>query len=381
MRRVSSVLVAAGAAALATYFLDAQQGRRRRAVLRDKVYGRLSHLGEASRVVAVDVRNRAIGTLGTVRQRVIAHDVPDEILAERVRAALGRVVSHPGSIEVQASQGTVTLRGQILEREAGRALRAVRAVPGVHGVRDELEHHEQAGDVPGLQGGRTRLRRPDIAQQHWAPATRLMVGAAGTALALYGLGRRSLSAPLFLIGGAAMLARASTNMETRRLLGWGGRRSIDFIKTLHIEAPLEEVFEFWSNFENFPKFMRNVREVRKNRDDSWHWEVAGPLGARVQWDSTVTQLVPNELISWATVPGAQVQHAGRVRFQPEGDGTRLQIEMGYNPAGGALGHAVASLFGADPLTEMDQDLMRLKAYFETGTPARDAAKATTAPRA
>jgi uncharacterized membrane protein len=37
---------------------------------------------------------------------------------------------------------------------------------------------------------------------------------------------------------------------------------------------------------------------------------------------------------------------------------------------------VASLFGADPLTEMDQDLMRLKAYFETATPARDAAKAT-----
>lgn len=139
-------------------------------------------------------------------------------------------------------------------------------------------------------------------------------------------------------------------------------------------APVEEVFAFWSNFENFPKFMRNVREVRKNRDDSWHWEVAGPLGAKVQWDSTVTQLVPNELIAWATVPGAHAQHAGRVRFQREGDGTRLQIEMGYNPAGGALGHAVASLFGADPLTEMDEDLMRLKAYFETGTPARDAAQ-------
>jgi hypothetical protein len=94
-------------------------------VLRDKAYGRLTHLGEASRVVAVELRNRAIGTLGAVRQRVIAHDVPDEILAERVRAALGRVVSHPGSIEVQANAGTVTLRGPILEREVGRALRAL----------------------------------------------------------------------------------------------------------------------------------------------------------------------------------------------------------------------------------------------------------------
>jgi uncharacterized membrane protein len=381
MRRLSSVLFAASAGALATYFLDAQQGRRRRAVLRDKAYGRLSHLGEASRVVAVDVRNRAIGTLGTLRQRVVSHDVPDEVLAERIRAALGRAVSHPGSIEVQASQGTVTLRGPILERECGRALRAVRAVPGVHGVRDELEHHEQAGDVPGLQGGRQRVQRIDIAQEHWAPATRLMVGLVGASMALYGLGRRSLTAPLFVAAGGALVARAATNMETRRLLGWGGRRSIDFMKTLHIAAPVEDVFAFWSNFENFPKFMRNVRDVRKNRDGTWHWEVAGPLGATVRWDSAVTQVVPNEVIAWATVPGAQVQHAGRVRFQEQGDGPRLQIEMGYNPAGGALGHAVASLFGADPRSEMDQDLMRLKAYFETGTPARDAAKAEPATRA
>jgi uncharacterized membrane protein len=374
MRRLSSVLAAAGAAALATYFLDPVQGRRRRAVLRDKTYGNLSDLGDASRVVAVDVRNRIKGTFGAVRQRVVSHDVPDEILAERVRAALGRVVSHPGSIEVQASQGTVSLRGPILEREVYRALRAVRAIPGVHGLRDELEHHEQAGDVPGLQGGRTRVWRPDIAQEHWAPATRLMAGLAGASLALYGLGRRSLAAPLFVAAGGALLARAATNMETRRLVGWGGRRSIDFIKTMHIDAPLEEVFAFWRNFENFPKFMRNVRAVRKNADDSWHWEVAGPLGATVQWDSMVTRLVPNEFIAWATVPGAQVQHAGRVLFQREGDGTRLQIEMGYNPAGGALGHAVASLFGADPQTEIDEDLMRLKAYFETGKPAGDAAR-------
>lgn len=374
MRRVSTVLAAAGAGALATYFLDRQQGRRRRAVLRDKAYGRLSDLCEASRVVAVDVRNRAKGTFGVVRQRVVSHGVPDEVLGERVRAALGRVVSHPGSIEAQAVQGSVTLRGPALERELQRTLRAVRSVPGVQEVCDELDLHEQAGDVPGLQGGRTRVWRSDIAQQHWAPATRLVVGLAGAALAFYGLGRRSLGAPLFLLAGAAMLARAATNMETRRLLGGGGRRSIDFTKTLRIAAPQEEVFAFWSNFENFPRFMRNVRAVRKNADDSWHWEVAGPLGAHVQWDSTVTQLVPNELIAWATVPGAQVQHAGRVRFQREGDGTRLQVEIGYNPAGGALGHAVASLFGADPRTEMDQDLMRLKTYFETGTPARDAAQ-------
>ncbi|MPZ46434.1 MAG: hypothetical protein GEV05_24210 [Betaproteobacteria bacterium] len=56
------------------------------------------------------------------------------------------------------------------------------------------------------------------------------------------------------------------------------------------------------------------------------------------------------------------------------DGMWLQVEMSYNPLGGAAGHAVASLFGTDPGAEMDDDLMRLKAFFETGKPARDAAR-------
>jgi uncharacterized membrane protein len=364
-----------GAGALATYFFDAQQGRRRRAVLRDKIYGRLSHAGEASRVVGVDLRNRAQGTLAAVRQHVTRQDVPDEVLAERVRAKLGRVVSHPGAIEVAATGGTVTLSGPILKHEVKRAMQAVWAVPGVHGVLDRLQAHGEPGNVPGLQGGSRREERMDIAQEHWAPATRVLVGLGAAAMTVYGLARRSAATPLLAIGGIALLARASTNIGARRLLGWSGRRSIDFIKTLQVGAPVDQVYAFWSNFENFPKFMRNVREVRKNKDDTWHWEVAGPLGATVQWDSVVTASIANQMIAWKTTAGAPVQHAGMVRFQPEDSGTRLQIEMSYNPPGGAMGHVVASLFGADPLSEMDEDLMRLKSFFETGKPARDAAQA------
>lgn len=372
---VSTMLAAAGAGALATYFLDAQQGRRRRAVVRDKVYGRLSHAGEAGRVVAVDLRNRTRGTFAALRHHVTNQDVPDEVLAERVRARLGRVVSHPGSIAVGATGGTVTLHGPILKHEVKRAMQAIWAVPGVHGVVDRLEAHGQAGDVPGLQGGTRRDQRIDIAQENWAPATRLLVGLGAAAMAVYGLARRSPAGPLLALAGAALLARAATNLDAKRLLGWSGRRSIDFIKTLQIGAPVEQVFDFWSNFENFPKFMRNVREVRRNNDGTWHWEVAGPLGATVQWDSVVTASIPNQLIAWKTTAGSQVQHAGMVRFDPEGTGARLQIKMSYNPPAGAMGHVVASLFGADPLSEMDEDLMRLKTFFETGKPARDAAQA------
>ena len=45
---------------------------------------------------------------------------------------------------------------------------------------------------------------------------------------------------------------------------------------------------------------------------------------------------------------------------------------------GAIGHAVASLFGADPKTEMDEDLLRMKTLIERARFPHDAAKHLTA---
>jgi uncharacterized membrane protein len=58
---------------------------------------------------------------------------------------------------------------------------------------------------------------------------------------------------------------------------------------------------------------------------------------------------------------------GNVRFDPnEQGGTRVTVQMYYAPPAGAVGHAVASLFGRNPRQEMHEDLARLKSLFETG---------------
>jgi hypothetical protein len=51
----------------------------------------------------------------------------------------------------------------------------------------------------------------------------------------------------------------------------------------------------------------------------------------------------------------------------------VQIELHYNPPGGAVGHAIAALFKRDPKHQMDDDLARIKTAIETGQPPRDAA--------
>jgi len=163
-----------------------------------------------------------------------------------------------------------------------------------------------------------------------------------------------------------------------------GRRAIDLQKTVHINAPVETVFSFWSNFENFPRFMRNVREVRPTAvPEQSHWTVAGPGKVPIEFDAVITQLIPNQVIAWKTVEGATVAHAGIVQFEPEGiDRTRLQIRFSYNPPGGAIGHALATLLGENPKTKMDEDLARMKTLIETGNPPRDAAQPIrTAPEA
>src|SRR5712691_4631162 len=88
-----------GAAAM--YFLDPQSGRRRRALTRDQLVHAGRVLNEAGKVTARDTAQRARGLWSEAKRRFRReHAVSDGALVGRVRAALGRVVSHPHAVEV-----------------------------------------------------------------------------------------------------------------------------------------------------------------------------------------------------------------------------------------------------------------------------------------
>jgi uncharacterized membrane protein len=118
-----------------------------------------------------------------------------------------------------------------------------------------------------------------------------------------------------------------------------------------------------------------VRDVRDYGNGYSHWTVAGPAGVTVEWDAELTDFVPHERIAWQSVEGSTVDNAGSIRFQENGpNSTRVDIRLSYNPPGGAIGHVVAKLFGADPKSEMDGDLLRLKSTIESGRIPHDAAQ-------
>lgn len=363
-----SRFAAAGATgALAMYFFDPHQGRRRRALVRDQFVRRTRETRQTADRTTRDFGQRAYGMFAEAAGRFRHGAVADDVLAERVRAKMGLVVSHPSAISVRASQGRVTLEGPILAEELTRLLLAVAGVRGVTEIDNRFEVHATAGGVPGLQGESRRPYRWDVMQAHWSPATRLLAGSAAAGLALFGCRERGWTAGAALGTASLLLARTITNLELRRLFGLSARHSVDLRKAVNIDAPLPEVYRFFEEFENFPRFMSNVRAVERRAPGRFHWTVAGPLGVPVSWEAEVTEMIPQHRIAWRSLPGSVIQQVGRLHFRPgERGGTEVTVELSYTPPAGVLGHTVAGLFGAHPRRQMNEDLVRLKSLLEIG---------------
>jgi uncharacterized membrane protein len=138
-----------------------------------------------------------------------------------------------------------------------------------------------------------------------------------------------------------------------------------------VQAPVERVFDAWSRFEDFPRFMPSVAEVRPVGDERWHWVIAGPAGASIQFESIVTRRERPRVIAWATVDGAAVEHSGTARFRPTADGgTRVDVTMSWRPAGGGIGEGVAFMSGIDPGHLLREGLAAFSARLEREAAAR-----------
>jgi uncharacterized membrane protein len=350
------------------YLADPDRGNRRRAFVRDQVVHGFRLFGTVVDKGIRDMRNRARGTVAEAWCAVKQENVSDEVLVDRVRAKIGRTVSYPSAIEVTAKDRRIILSGPVLESEADDLIDAAYSVRGVRDVESLVETHRTTENVPGLQGhsGRTRPR-PELLQENWAPGTRLLVGAGGAIALAFPTRNRNIALPSRIIGGL-LLARAVTNLSLRRFFGLiRSRRAIRFQKTITIHAPVDQLFQFWSNPENFAKVMEHVQEVKRTGENRFRWTVSGPAGSSISWTSRITQSTPNEMLVWRNEPGSVMRSGGIVRFQSTEDGaTRIHLLISYNPPAGAVGHALATLFGVWPKEMLDEDLVRMKSLFEHG---------------
>jgi uncharacterized membrane protein len=137
-------------------------------------------------------------------------------------------------------------------------------------------------------------------------------------------------------------------------------------ESVEVQAPLEDVFSYWSNFENFSNFMQNVEEVRMTGQDTSHWKVKGPLGKSVEFDARTTEMDPGRGIGWNTVDG-EVMTSGEARFEEVSPGrTRIDVTMNYaDPPGGKIGEVAANVL-SNPERMLSEDLQNFARIVERG---------------
>jgi uncharacterized membrane protein len=207
---------------------------------------------------------------------------------------------------------------------------------------------------------------------------RVVSVAAGVGLAEVGRRTHGRVRTAALAAGAGLVARGASGFcpvnatvgrgrrrdDTRRALS--GSRGVVMSRSVTIQVAAGALYDFWRDLDNLPRVMPHLVRVDRIDDRRSHWVAEGPAGQTVEWDATIINDVPGELIGWQSLPGADVASAGSVRFRPLArGGTEVTVRLQYAPPGGRLGASVAWLLGASPATQVREALRRLKQVMET----------------
>ncbi|GAA5535121.1 cyclase [Deinococcus metallilatus] len=203
---------------------------------------------------------------------------------------------------------------------------------------------------------------------------RLISGAAGGALLLLGLRKRGvLGLGMAAVGGYLAYRAATGNDPVMAAAGLSGNaaaaKPIFVEHSVVIDRPAQLVYAYWRNLENLPRIMSHLESVTVLDERRSRWVAKAPLGTHVEWEAEIVNDKPGERIGWHSLPGATVDNAGSVQFEslPNG-GTRVHVALSYRPPAGALGAAVAKLFGEEPSQQIADDLQNFKQTFEGANP-------------
>ncbi|MEF2276977.1 SRPBCC family protein [Deinococcus sp. YIM 134068] len=204
---------------------------------------------------------------------------------------------------------------------------------------------------------------------------RMVSGVAGGALVLLGLRQRGvLGLGMAAVGGYLAYRAATGNDPVMAAAGLSGNtaaaKPIFVEHSVVVDRSPQQVYDYWRKLENLPMIMSHLESVTVLDDRRSRWVAKAPLGTHVEWEAEIVNDKPGERIGWHSLPGATVDNAGSVQFEnlPSG-GTRVHVALSYRPPAGALGAAVARLFGEEPSQQIAEDLQKFKQTFEGANPA------------
>jgi uncharacterized membrane protein len=131
-------------------------------------------------------------------------------------------------------------------------------------------------------------------------------------------------------------------------------------KNIEVDAPLNKVYNQWTQFEDFPKFMEGVEQVTQLDNTRLHW-VAQVAGKRKEWDAEIFEQVPDQRIAWRSTTGAR--NSGIVTFKPiSANRTEVSLKLNYDPEG--VMENVGDMLGVVG-RRVEGDLKRFKEFIQS----------------
>jgi len=131
-------------------------------------------------------------------------------------------------------------------------------------------------------------------------------------------------------------------------------------KSIEVNAPLQRVYNQWTQFEDFPKFMEGVQQVQQLDNKHLHW-VAEIGGKRKEWDAEIFEQVPDEKIAWRSTSGSR--NFGVVHFRPLDQGrTEVHLKLNYEPEG--VTEQIGGMLGVVG-RRVEGDLQRFKEFIQS----------------
>ncbi|WP_207433765.1 SRPBCC family protein [Sabulibacter ruber] len=204
---------------------------------------------------------------------------------------------------------------------------------------------------------------------------RLLSTAGGALLTYYGIKRGTSPGGVTMatLGGALLFRGATGYCSVNEALGRDTSdhelKPIEITQTFTLFKYRHDVYNFWRHLENLPRFMHHLQKVTQLDSKRSHWEakIPGGLGT-IAWEAEIVDDRPDELISWRSLPGSQIDNSGEVTFieAPGGKGTEVQATICYRAPIGALGKSVATLLNPALAQMVREDLRRFKQLMESG---------------
>jgi uncharacterized membrane protein len=100
---------------------------------------------------------------------------------------------------------------------------------------------------------------------------------------------------------------------------------------IEVDVPVRTAYNQWTQFESFPKFMEGVETVNQVTDTRNFW-VTNIAGVRREFDTEITEQIPDERIAWKSIDGPE--HSGVVTFHRLDDNRcKVMLQMTHEPHG------------------------------------------------